>query len=68
MKRYLRVNQVAEYMSVSRVTIWRQVKSGNFPKPIKSSMGVTVWDIRDIDKFMDSKRGVDKTFVGSESE
>jgi len=59
MKRYLRVKQVAEYMSVSRVTIWRQVKSGNFPKPIKSSMNVTVWDIRDIDKFMDSKRVID---------
>lgn len=68
MKRYLRVKQVAEYMSVSRVTIWRLVKFGNFPKPIKSSMSVTVWDIRDIDKFMDSKREVDKPSVGSESE
>lgn len=59
MKRYLRVNQVAEYMSVSKATIWRQVKFGNFPKPIKSSMNITVWDIRDIDKFMDSKRVID---------
>lgn len=68
MKRYLRLNQVVEYTSISRATIWRLAASDKFPKPIKTSMGTTVWDIRDIDKFMDGKREVAKPSVGWESD
>ena len=37
---------------VSRSTWWAGVASGQFPKPIKLSAGVTVWRVEDIQAFI----------------
>ena len=37
---------------VSRSTLWKQIKDGNFPKPEKLSPGVTAWRIDKIREHM----------------
>ena len=48
----LRVNQVAEMLGIGRSTVWRWVKEGKMPKPIKWQ-GVTAWRVKDLEEFID---------------
>lgn len=41
---------------VSSPTLWRMVKRGDFPKPIKLSPGVTAWRVGEIRDWMESLR------------
>lgn len=40
---YLSDKRLAERYDVSRATIWRWVKTGSLPKPVKLSPGCTRW-------------------------
>ena len=61
--RYYRIGQIAStstrqgLIAVNPSTIWRWVKYGNFPKPMKLADKVTVWDAREIDVWLANKRG-----------
>lgn len=37
---------------ISRATLWRWVKAGNFPSPIKLSNRVTAWRVDDIKAWL----------------
>lgn len=37
-----------EWNPVSPATLWRQIKVGSFPKPLKLSQGVTAWRLADL--------------------
>ena len=39
-------------LAVSPATIWRWVREGRFPKPIKLGKSVTVWDVAEVDAFI----------------
>jgi len=57
MPQYLRVNQVAKYLSVSRATIYRWIKSNpNFPRPIQLGKRSTVFDLAEIKQFIAHQR------------
>jgi predicted DNA-binding transcriptional regulator AlpA len=57
--RGMRVEQAADYLSMSRSTFLGLVKEGKMPKPIKIG-AMTTWDRYDIDDaFEDFKRGVE---------
>ncbi|MBT5268252.1 MAG: AlpA family phage regulatory protein [Candidatus Marinimicrobia bacterium] len=43
--------QVAYRFVVSRATIWRWVKEGKFPKPVKLSPGCTRWKLSDVEQW-----------------
>jgi predicted DNA-binding transcriptional regulator AlpA len=51
---FLRVGQLASSpkrsgrLPLSANSIWRLVREGNFPKPVKLSAGVTAWRLDDI--------------------
>lgn len=36
----------------SPATLWRKVASGEFPKPVKLSVGVTAWKVEDVRAWM----------------
>ncbi|RFO95541.1 transcriptional regulator [Rhodoferax lacus] len=36
----------------SAPTLWRKVKAGNFPKPVKLSEGVTAWKVGSVRAWM----------------
>jgi predicted DNA-binding transcriptional regulator AlpA len=42
-------------IAVSEKTIWKWVKDGAFPQPVKLGSGVTVWRLSDIQAWMQSK-------------
>lgn len=55
MKRYLRITDVVKKIGMGRSTIWLWSKEGKFPKPIKFSTKVTVWEEEKIDEWIQSK-------------
>ncbi len=56
-QKYLRVNEVAKFLSVSRATIYRWIHSNsNFPKPIKLGERSTVFDFDEVKTFVEDRR------------
>jgi len=38
-----------DWNPVSPATLWRQIRAGKFPKPLKLSQGVTAWRLVDLE-------------------
>ena len=54
--KYLRLAQlVPDVIPVSRATIWRWVKSGEFPAPIKLAERVTAWKLEEVLAWLDGR-------------
>ncbi|MCX7099627.1 MAG: AlpA family phage regulatory protein [Methylococcales bacterium] len=51
----LRVSTLAPRLGISKSTIWRLVREGKFPKPIKLSDKVTVWKADAVLAWLESK-------------
>ncbi len=62
-KRVIRINELASRpgnpgkLPASPATIWRWVRQGTFPAPFKLAPGTTVWDLDQVDKFLEGKAG-----------
>lgn len=41
---FLRQSQVLQFVPISPATLWRRVKAGEFPKPVKLGPRVTAWE------------------------
>jgi prophage regulatory protein len=41
---------------VSAATLWRMVKDGEFPAPVKLTAGVTAWRVENVREWMDAKK------------
>lgn len=39
----------------SATTLWRKVKRGEFPAPLKLSAGITAWRVQDVRAWMDAQ-------------
>jgi len=48
--RFIRQRQLISggFIAFSHATLWRKVRDGSFPAPLKLSAGVTAWRERDI--------------------
>lgn len=51
---YLRAKKVAKRLDMSESTVWRLVKSGVLPRPIKLTPRTTVWRASDIDAAIEN--------------
>ena len=57
----IRINELASTPSkpgklpVSPATIWRWVREGKFPKPFKLGESVTVWDVAEVEAFINNR-------------
>lgn len=47
----VRINTVTALLAVSKNTIWRRVKSGQFPAPGKDG-GATFWRVGDVRRYL----------------
>jgi prophage regulatory protein len=62
-QRYIRLRNLASSpnapgrLPISANSVWRLVREGQFPKPIKLSPGVTAWLIEDIEAWEEQKIG-----------
>ena len=56
--RYVRIRQLASapgregMLPVSGATIWRWVRAGTFPQPVKLGAGTTAWPIEAVECFL----------------
>jgi prophage regulatory protein len=56
--RYARAKQAAEYLNISKSSLWQWVKTRpDFPKPLKASSRVTLFDIAAIEQFLLAQAG-----------
>ena len=54
-RKALRINSVIERTGVSKTHIYRLINANKFPRPVKLSEGVSVWDSELIDQWLSSK-------------
>ena len=52
---YARISKLTEIVPMSTATIWRKVKDGTFPKPIKLGARITAWLLDDIEVWLASR-------------
>ncbi len=50
---YVRQSQLVPHIiPFSSATLWRKVKAGQFPRPLKLSERVTAWSVDDVREWM----------------
>jgi prophage regulatory protein len=54
-ERYLKVNEVAAMLGVSRSTVWRWRKVGFLPAPYKIRERMIRWREKDIEEWMEDR-------------
>ncbi len=63
-QRVIRISELAStkdkpgLLPVSRATLWRWVKSGEWPAPFKLGPNTTVWDLDAVEEHLALKLGV----------
>ena len=53
--KFLSVKQLCDRYSTSRQSIWRWVRDGRFPRPVKLSPGCTRWRLSDVEQFEEQR-------------
>ena len=56
-KKYMRAKELTKHLSISRATLYKWAKKEEFPKPIKASKRITLWDVEAIEKYLQSNGG-----------
>lgn len=54
---YVSSDTVCAHFTYSNTTLWRDVKAGRFPKPIKLSRRRVAWDVDDLRRHKEKLRG-----------
>ena len=49
---YVRVSQLTKLIPISKASVWRKVKEGSFPKPVKLGERITAWHMNDIEAWL----------------
>lgn len=49
---FVRQRLLLRFVPFSKSTLWRRVKSGDFPAPIRLSAGVTAWRAEDVHRWI----------------
>lgn len=52
---FIRQKQLLPIIGFSAATLWRKVKEGKFPKPVKLSENITAWQVKDIEDWVKGK-------------
>ena len=55
-RRFIRQKNLILMIGFSAATLWRKVKNGSFPKPIKLGEKMTAWRIEDITQWMSEQK------------
>lgn len=61
--RMIRAASLCRELSISRTTLWRWCRTGDFPAPVKVGGGVTSWFVDEVEGWLKSHRG-DRTMQG----
>ena len=56
-ERYLREKQLLEhYLPFSGSTLWRKVRTGDFPAPVKLGLAITAWREREVASWLNEQQ------------
>ena len=58
-KRMLNFEELGQYIGLSSQTIKNKFYAGEFPIPAKRIFSKTLWDINDVDKYLDKLAKID---------
>ena len=61
---FLSDKQVAERYNVNRASVWRWVKNGFFPEPLKLTPGCTRWALAELEKWEAERMSTRKADAG----
>jgi len=56
----LTIKDLCKLFACSAPTIWRNVKSGQFPEPIRPTLRTTRWRVGDIRKILKGNKQINK--------
>ena len=56
----LTLKEVLDYVKKSKTSVYKEVKAGTFPKPLRIGMRKIAWSISDIQKWISNR---EKTFM-----
>lgn len=55
---YIRGKQIlASILPVGRTTLWRMVKRGQFPAPVRLGPNITAWRAEDVRDWLEQRKG-----------
>jgi len=54
--KYIRWNDLKEYLPFSKSTIYSMIKEGRFPAPIKLSVRVSAWSLEDVNEWLENRK------------
>jgi prophage regulatory protein len=49
---FVRQKLLLRVIPFSKTTLWRRVQSGEFPKPVRLSQGITAWRAEDLRRWI----------------
>lgn len=58
MNKFLRITSVMDKTGIAKSTIWLWVSENKFPKPIKLSPRITVWEEEKIQEWLNEKKSI----------
>lgn len=50
---FVRQKQLVSFIPFSRTTLWRKVRDGEFPAPVRLSAGITAWKVELVRKWIE---------------
>lgn len=53
--RYVRMKDMSPMVGASTSTLWRWVKDGTFVRPIKLSARITVWNLAEVEQWLEDR-------------
>lgn len=56
--RYMRQSQILpDIVPIGKSTLWRWVRAGRFPEPVKIGANITAWRVEDVREWIAKKEG-----------
>jgi prophage regulatory protein len=56
---FIKVRRVLEMIGVSRTTLWRMVRAGTFPRPVRITKGTHRYALAAVEAWMKARAGGD---------
>ena len=56
-RKYIRAQELAAMLAVHRSTLWRWVRDGHFPRPVRLGPNTVAWDSTQLDAWLAGREG-----------
>ena len=54
--KYIRLNDLKEYLPFSKSTIYAMIREGRFPAPYKLGVRVSAWSLQEVNEWLDEQK------------